>query len=215
MSEATRRGLLIILSSPSGAGKSTLAARLREWDSDIEFSISATTRTPRDGERDGKEYYFHDHKTFENLVSQGKMLEHAEVFGNFYGSPEQPVRDAILAGRDVLFDVDWQGGQQIKNSVLGQHCVSIFILPPSINELEKRLITRALDAPEVIEARMQKSKDEISHWPEYDYVLVNDILDTTEEKLKTIISSERMRLSQQPDIVDNVRQLNAEFEDRK
>ena len=215
MSEATRRGLLIILSSPSGAGKSTLAARLREWDSDIEFSISATTRTPRDGERDGKEYYFHDHKTFENLVSQGKMLEHAEVFGNFYGSPEQPVRDAILAGRDVLFDVDWQGGQQIKNSVLGQHCVSIFILPPSINELEKRLITRALDAPEVIEARMQKSKDEISHWPEYDYVLVNDILDTTEEKLKTIISAERMRLSQQPDIVDNVRQLNAEFEDRK
>lgn len=215
MSEATRRGLLIILSSPSGAGKSTLAARLREWDSDIEFSISATTRTPRDGERDGKEYYFHDHKTFEALVSQGKMLEHAEVFGNFYGSPEQPVRDAILAGRDVLFDVDWQGGQQIKNSVLGQHCVSIFILPPSINELEKRLITRALDAPEVIEARMQKSKDEISHWPEYDYVLVNDILDTTEEKLKTIISSERMRLSQQPDIVDNVRQLNAEFEDRK
>jgi len=215
MSEATRRGLLIILSSPSGAGKSTLAARLREWDSDIEFSISATTRTPRDGERDGKEYYFHDHKTFETLVSEGKMLEHAKVFGNFYGSPEQPVRDAILAGRDVLFDVDWQGGQQIKNSVLGQHCVSIFILPPSINELEKRLITRALDAPEVIEARMQKSKDEISHWPEYDYVLVNDILDTTEEKLKTIISSERMRLSQQPDIVDNVRQLNAEFEDRK
>ena len=143
------------------------------------------------------------------------MLEHAEVFGNFYGSPEQPVRDAILAGRDVLFDVDWQGGQQIKNSVLGQHCVSIFILPPSIRELEKRLITRALDAPEVIEARMQKSKDEISHWPEYDYVLVNDMLDTTVEKLKTIISAERMRLSQQPDIVDSIRQLNNEFEDRK
>ena len=215
MSDPTRRGLLIILSSPSGAGKSTLATRLREWDRDIEFSISATTRTPRDGEENGKEYYFHDRKTFETLVSEGKMLEHAEVFGNFYGSPEQPVRDAILAGRDVLFDVDWQGGQQIKNSVLGQHCVSIFILPPSISELEKRLITRALDAPEVIEARMKKSKDEISHWPEYDYVLVNDILDTSVEKLKTIISAERMRLSQQPDIVDSIRQLNTEFEDRK
>lgn len=215
MSEPTRRGLLIILSSPSGAGKSTLATRLREWDRDIEFSISATTRTPRDGEENGKEYYFHDRKTFETLVSEGKMLEHAEVFGNFYGSPEQPVRDAILSGRDVLFDVDWQGGQQIKNSVLGQHCVSIFILPPSISELEKRLITRALDAPEVIEARMKKSKDEISHWPEYDYVLVNDILDTSVEKLKTILSAERMRLSQQPDIVDSIRQLNTEFEDRK
>ena len=215
MSEPIRRGLLIILSSPSGAGKSTLATRLREWDRDIEFSISATTRTPRDGEENGKEYYFHDRKTFKTLVSEGKMLEHAEVFGNFYGSPEQPVRDAILAGRDVLFDVDWQGGQQIKNSVLGQHCVSIFILPPSISELEKRLITRALDAPEVIEARMKKSKDEISHWPEYDYVLVNDMLDTTVEKLKTILSAERMRLSQQPDIVDSIRQLNTEFEDRK
>ncbi|MBP77929.1 MAG: guanylate kinase [Deltaproteobacteria bacterium] len=215
MSDPTRRGLLIILSSPSGAGKSTLATRLRQWDRDIEFSISATTRTPRDGEENGKEYYFHDRKTFETLVSEGKMLEHAEVFGNFYGSPEQPVRDAILAGRDVLFDVDWQGGQQIKNSVLGQHCVSIFILPPSISELEKRLITRALDAPEVIEARMKKSKDEISHWPEYDYVLVNDMLDTSVEKLKTIISAERMRLSQQPDIVDSIRQLNTEFEDRK
>ncbi len=215
MSDPTRRGLLIILSSPSGAGKSTLATRLRQWDRDIEFSISATTRTPRDGEENGKEYYFHDRKTFETLVSEGKMLEHAEVFGNFYGSPEQPVRDAILAGRDVLFDVDWQGGQQIKNSALGQHCVSIFILPPSISELEKRLITRALDAPEVIEARMKKSKDEISHWPEYDYVLVNDILDTSVEKLKTILSAERMRLSQQPDIVDSIRQLNTEFEDRK
>ena len=215
MSDPTRRGLLIILSSPSGAGKSTLATRLRQWDRDIEFSISATTRTPRDGEENGKEYYFHDRKTFETLVSEGKMLEHAEVFGNFYGSPEQPVRDAILAGRDVLFDFDWQGGQQIKNSVLGQHCVSIFILPPSISELEKRLITRALDAPEVIEARMKKSKDEISHWPEYDYVLVNDMLDTSVEKLKTIISAERMRLSQQPDIVDSIRQLNTEFEDRK
>ena len=108
MSDPTRRGLLIILSSPSGAGKSTLATRLREWDRDIEFSISATTRTPRDGEENGKEYYFHDRKTFETLVSEGKMLEHAEVFGNFYGSPEQPVRDAILSGRDVLFDVDWR-----------------------------------------------------------------------------------------------------------
>ena len=215
MSEPTRRGLLIILSSPSGAGKSTLATRLRAWDSDIEFSISATTRTPREGEKDGREYYFHDRETFQRLVSEGKMLEHAEVFGNLYGSPEKPVKDAILAGKDVLFDVDWQGGQQIKNSVLGQHCVSCFILPPSINELEKRLVTRALDKPEVIEARMKKSRDEISHWPEYDYVLINDDLGETETKLRTIVLAERMRLSQQPDIVDVVRHLNSEFKERQ
>ena len=215
MTTAQRRGLLIILSSPSGAGKSTLAAQLRDWDKDIEFSISATTRLPRHGEQDGREYYFHDRETFESLVAEGKMLEHAEVFGNLYGSPEKPVKDAILAGKDVLFDVDWQGGQQIKNSSLGKHCVSIFILPPSIAELEKRLVTRALDKPEVIDVRMKKSKDEISHWPEYDYVLINDNLSKAANNLKTIISAERMRLSQQPEIVDVVRHLNSEFTERQ
>jgi len=210
-----RRGLLIILSSPSGAGKSTLANRLRKWDPDMQFSVSATTRPPRAGEENGVDYYFHSRGEFEALVNNNGMLEHAEVFGNLYGSPRAPVESAINKGRDLLFDIDWQGGQQVRNSALGKHVLSIFILPPSIPELERRLHSRAQDSDAVIEGRMQKSRDEISHWPEYDYVLVNDDLDATEERLRTIISAERMRLSQQPAVVETVRRLNGEFEDRK
>jgi len=212
--EMARRGLLIILSSPSGAGKSTLAKRLLEWDSEMRFSVSATTRAPRSGEEHGREYYFHTREEFTQMVVRGDMLEHAEVFGNFYGSPRGPVEGAINAGRDVLFDVDWQGGQQVRNSALGKHVLSIFILPPSIPELERRLISRGQDSADVIDSRMAKSRDEISHWPEYDYVLVNDDLNTTEQRLKTIISAERLRLTQQPDVVEIVRKLNKEFEDR-
>lgn len=210
----TRRGLLIILSSPSGAGKSTLAKRLLAWDSDIRFSVSATTRPPRVGEEHGREYYFHTRDEFETMVAQGDMLEHAEVFGNLYGSPRGPVEGAINQGQDILFDVDWQGGQQIRNSALGQHVLSIFILPPSIPELERRLVTRGQDSAEVIANRMAKSHNEISHWPEYNYVLVNQDIDETDAKLKTIITAERLRLSQQPSIVDTVRRLNREYEDR-
>ena len=210
----TRRGLLIILSSPSGAGKSTLAKRLLQWDSDIRFSVSATTRPPRVGEEHGRDYYFHTREEFETMVDQGDMLEHAEVFGNLYGSPRGPVEGAINQGHDILFDVDWQGGQQIRNSALGQHVLSIFILPPSIPELERRLVTRGQDSAEVIENRMAKSHNEISHWPEYNYVLVNQDIDETDTKLKTIITAERMRLSQQPSIVETVRRLNREYEDR-
>ena len=210
-----RRGLLIILSSPSGAGKTTLARRLQAWDNAIEFSISATTRPPRTGEEHGREYYFHTREEFETRISEGAMLEHAEVFGNLYGSPLGPVDRAVQNGKDVLFDVDWQGGQQIRNSTLGKHVLSVFLLPPSIQELERRLVSRQQDAREVIEKRMAESRDEISHWPEYDYVLVNDDLDQSEEKLKTIITAERMRLSQQPSLVETVRALNKEFEDRK
>ncbi len=210
----TRRGLLIILSSPSGAGKSTLAKRLLQWDSDIRFSVSATTRAPRVGEEHGREYYFHTRDEFETMVAQGDMLEHAEVFGNLYGSPRGPVEGAINQGHDILFDVDWQGGQQIRNSALGQHVLSIFILPPSIPELERRLVTRGQDSAEVIENRMAKSHNEISHWPEYNYVLVNQDIDETDAKLKTIITAERMRLSQQPSIVETVRRLNREYEER-
>ncbi len=209
-----RRGLLIILSSPSGAGKSTLARRLMAWDPALSFSVSATTRPPRAGEVEGREYYFRDRGAFESMVSGGEMLEHAEVFGHFYGSPAQPVEAAIAAGRDVLFDVDWQGGQQIRNSVLGKHTLSLFILPPSILELERRLVARGQDSAEVIAQRMRKSRDEISHWPEYDYVLVNDDLDVTERRLRTIIEAERLRISQQPGLVEAVRNLNAEFEER-
>ena len=212
--DAARRGLLIILSSPSGAGKSTLAARLRAWDSTLNFSVSATTRAPRPGEEHGREYYFHSREEFQDMVAKGDMLEHAEVFGNYYGSPKGPVEEVIKAGRDVLFDIDWQGGQQVRASALGKHVLSIFILPPSIPELERRLYARAQDSKEVIDGRMSKSRDEISHWPEYDYVLVNEDLDETEARLKTIVAAERLRLSQQPDLVNVVRRLNKEFEER-
>ncbi len=209
-----RRGLLIILSSPSGAGKSTLARSLRAWDPSIAFSISATTRAPRPGEEDGREYYFRSREAFEEMVAQGEMLEHAEVFGNLYGSPLGPVEKAITAGNDVLFDIDWQGGQQIRNSALGKDVVSVFVLPPSIAELENRLRGRAQDSDEVIAGRMQKSLDEISHWAEYDYVLINRDLDEAAEELRTILTAERLRRGRQPGLSDFVRRLNAEFEER-
>ena len=210
-----RRGLLIILSSPSGAGKSTLARKLRDWDTSLEFSVSATTRAPRVGEEDGKDYFFTAEDDFRAMVNDGDMLEHARVFNNYYGSPKGPVQKAIDSGRDVLFDVDWQGAQQISNSTLKQHVLSIFILPPSIKELRRRLETRGQDAPDTIALRMEKSCDEISHWDGYDYVLVNDDLTETEAKLKSIITAERLRLSQQPKLVDHVRALQSEFEDTK
>ncbi len=209
-----RRGLLLILSSPSGAGKSTLARMLMTWDPTIRFSVSATTRSPRPGEEDGREYYFRDRAAFENLVATGGMLEHAEVFGNLYGSPKAPVQAAMAEGRDTLFDIDWQGGQQIKNSALGRDVVSVFILPPSIDELDRRLRGRAQDSEEVIAGRMAKSRDEISHWAEYDYVLVNDDLDETFAKLVAVLTAERLRRDRQPDLNDFVRALNREFDDR-
>ena len=214
MTEIQRRGLLIILSSPSGAGKSTLSRRLMQWDETLKFSVSATTRAPRPGETDGVEYYFKSKPDFEAMVAAGEMLEHAEVFGNYYGTPKGPVEAAMAAGRDTLFDIDWQGGQQIRNSSLGKDVVSIFILPPSIAALESRLRTRAQDSDEVIAGRMAKSQAEISHWAEYDYVLVNDDLDKAEAELKTILMAERMRRDRQPGLTDFVRGLNKEFDAR-
>lgn len=209
----TRRGLLIILSSPSGAGKSTLSRRLLDWDPSLSFSVSATTRAPRPGEIDGEHYHFLEEDQFKKQVSDEGMLEHAHVFGNFYGSPKGPVENAISEGRDVIFDIDWQGAQQIVNSSLGPSTLSIFILPPSITELRRRLISRGQDADDVISKRMQKSWDEISHWGSYDYVLVNDDLDQTFEKLKTIVTATRLRRLQQPGMVEHVRGLHAEFEE--
>ena len=209
-----RRGLVIILSSPSGAGKSTLSDRLRSWDKEIVFSVSATTREPREGEKDGREYFFKPREKFSKMIDNNEMLEHAEVFGNLYGSPIKPVSEAIESGQDVLFDIDWQGGQQIRNSTLGKHALSIFILPPSIAELERRLKSRAKDNEDVIKKRMAMARDEISHWPEYDYVLINSDLSKTENDLKTIIKAERLKLNQQPQIVNDVRNLNNEFENR-
>ena len=208
-----RRGLLIILSSPSGAGKSTLTKRLREWDPEIRFSVSATTREARPGEKDGRDYHFLAVEDFKRMVAEGEMLEHAHVFGNFYGSPKGPVAKAIDDGRDVLFDIHWPGPQPIANPPLSQHVLSIFLLPPSITELRRRLETRGQDSAEVIAKRMTRSWDEISHWDSYDYVLVNDDLDATEERLKTIVTAERLRRSQQPGLIEHVRCLHSEFEE--
>ncbi len=188
-----------------------MARRLMDWDTTLKFSVSATTRKARPGEEHGVHYWFHDHDGFRAIVDQGGMLEHAEVFGNFYGSPRAPVEAAMAEGRDTLFDVDWQGGQQIRNSALGRDAVSVFILPPSIAELDSRLRGRGQDSEEVIADRMAKSRDEISHWAEYDYVLVNDYQDDCFERLRAIITAERLKRERQPDLAGFVRGLNEEF----
>ena len=211
---ADRRGLLIILSSPSGAGKSTLARRLMAWDPGLAFSVSATTRSPRPGEEHGREYYFMSEDEFRQKVAEGGMLEHAHVFGNFYGTPRAPVDDAIAAGRDVIFDVDWQGAQQIANSPLRDAVVSVFILPPSIAALEARLKGRAQDSDEVIAGRMKKSRDEISHWAEYGYVLVNADLDECAAEVAAILKAERLRRDRRTGLAGFVGGLNREFEER-
>ena len=205
-----RSGLLVILSSPSGAGKSTLARRLMNWDPSLRFSVSATTRKPRPREVEGEHYYFRSPEQFRDMIDQGEMLEHAEVFGNFYGTPRGPVEDAMRAGRDTLFDVDWQGGQQIRASSLGGHVLSIFVLPPSLAELERRLVSRQQDTPEVIAARMEKSRAEISHWAEYDYVIVNDDIERSTQALITILTAERQRRQHQSGLGPFVRALMQE-----
>ena len=211
---ADRRGLLLIISSPSGAGKSTLSRRLRDWDPTIRFSVSATTRPPRDGEVDGREYLFRTPEQFAAMVRNGELLEHAEVFGNLYGSPRAPVEAAMAQGCDTLFDIDWQGGQQIGNSALGDHVVSIFILPPSMPELELRLRSRGQDSDAVIAERMAKSQAEISHWGEYDYVLINNNLDKAEAELIAILTAERLRRDRRTDLSDFVRGLGGEIQDK-
>ena len=210
-----RQGLLIILSSPSGAGKSTLARALRAWDPSIAFSVSATTRAQRQGEEDGKDYHFVTEAAFKTMVADRALLEHAHVFGNFYGSPAAPVLAALEAGTDVLFDIDWQGAQQIRNSAQGLNTLTIFLLPPSIAELRNRLMARGQDTAETVARRMEKSWDEISHWDSYDFVLINDDLKKTEEQLKSILSASRLRRNQQTQLSAHVRKLQDEFEDVK
>ena len=180
----------------------------------LSFSISSTTRSIRSGETNGKDYYFISENEFAAQVASDQMLEHAQVFGYSYGSPKAPVADAINSGKDVLFDIDWQGAQQISNSTLQEHVLSIFILPPSINELKSRLEKRGQDSSEIISKRMEKSWDEISHWAGYDYVLINDDLNETETRLKSIVTAERLRRSQQPNLMDHVRLLKTEFESK-
>ncbi|PIB25961.1 guanylate kinase [Amylibacter kogurei] len=212
MAQTHRRGLLVILSSPSGAGKSTLSHMLLDWDPNMRFSVSATTRPPRPGEENGRDYYFKTPEEFQQIVDDGGMLEHAEVFGNRYGSPKKPVEEAIAVGNDVVFDVDWQGGQQIRASSMNHDVVSIFILPPSIIELERRLQSRGQDSAEVVANRMAKARDEISHWAEYQYLIVNDDLDKAFETLKSILVAERTKRIRRNDLMEHVTKLNEEFE---
>lgn len=206
----TRRGLMLVMSSPSGAGKTTLTRRLLEQDDDVVMSVSATTREPRPGEEDGIDYYFVSHERFREMIEEGELLEHAIVFENRYGTPTGPVKEALQGGKDVIFDIDWQGTQQMMSSASAIDLVRIFILPPSVKALEERLKNRAQDSKETVQHRMEQAESEISHWAEYDYVLVNDDLERTYEDLKAIVRAERFRRERRPGMSDFVRQLMEE-----
>ncbi|MCB1506568.1 MAG: guanylate kinase [Hyphomicrobiaceae bacterium] len=206
-----RRGLMLVLSSPSGAGKTTLVKRLLGDDPDSFFmSVSLTTRTPRPGEVDGRDYKFVEKARFVAMRDNGELLEWAEVFGNFYGTERQQVESAVKQGHDVLFDIDWQGARQLAES-MPQDLVRVFVLPPSGKALAARLHTRNEDAPEVVAKRMAKAADEISHWPEYDYVLINDDIETCFSGLKAIIAAERLRRERQVGLSAFVREIESEL----
>ena len=187
-----RRGLMLVLSSPSGAGKTTLSRQLLDNDKQIQLSVSCTTRQKRPGERDGVDYRFVDTATFRGMIERKEFLEYAEVFANYYGTPKAPVDEALADGRDVLFDIDWQGTQQLRDKGRAD-LVTVFILPPSTRDLEKRLLTRAQDPKEIVAQRMAKAADEMSHWAEYDYVVVNSDIGTSLTNLKAILTAERLK----------------------
>lgn len=208
-----RNAMMVALSSPSGAGKSTMARRLLADDANFRMSVSATTRPPRPGEQEGREYFFVTHEKFKEDIARDGFLEHAEVFGNLYGTPRRAVEDALESGTDVLLDVDWQGAQQLRVSVLGKLAVQIFILPPSIAALEARLMGRGQDDPDVIADRMKKAMSEIMHWAEYDYVLINDDMDICYSQIRTIVNSERLRRERRPGLHGFVGSLDSEFRD--
>jgi len=200
---------MLVLSSPSGAGKSTIARALLGGDEGLSLSVSATTRPPRPGETDGEDYFFIDETEFNRMVEAGEFLEHARVFDNFYGTPRAPVEEALKAGNDVLFDVDWQGTQQLA-ATARDDLVSVFVLPPSHDELEKRLRNRAQDAEDVVQGRMAKAGDEMSHWREYDYVIVNDDLGLSIRRVQDILAAERLRRDRQVGLHDFVSVLRGE-----
>jgi guanylate kinase len=197
---------MLVLSSPSGAGKTTLARGLLMADDHIEMSVSLTTRPPRPGEIDGQDYHFVDAQAFGEMRNRGEMLEHAKVFDHYYATPRQPVDAALSAGRDVLFDIDWQGTQQLQASA-GADLVKVFLLPPSAAELEKRLKARAQDSADVVARRMSKASNEISHYPEYDYVIVNEDAEDSLAQLRSILTAERLKRDRQTGLSDFVQTL--------
>jgi guanylate kinase len=201
-----RRGLMLVLSSPSGAGKTTLTRRLLASDPGLRLSISVTTRPPRPGEREGVDYLFRSNDDFGIMVNKDEFLEHAKVFGNYYGTPRAPVEEAIEAGIDVIFDVDWQGTQQLKQKA-HDDLVSVFVLPPSMRALELRLRARGQDRGEVIAERMARAEAEISHWPEYDYIIINDDIDRAESEVRAILVAERLKRHRRTGLLDFVRRL--------
>jgi guanylate kinase len=206
--EISRRGLLLVLSSPSGAGKTTITRALIEREPNLTISVSMTTRPRRASEVDGRHYHFADAARFEEMVAHGDLLEHATVFGHRYGTPRAPVERVLASGRDIVTDIDWQGTQQLKQT-LRSDLVSVFVLPPSMAALEHRLRTRAQDSSEVLAQRMAKSSDEMSHWPEYDYVIVNRDLATSVAQVQAILTAERLRRERQIGLAEFVNGLRA------
>jgi guanylate kinase len=203
-----RRGFLLVLSSPSGAGKTTITRRLVAGDPDLALSVSVTTRPPREGEMEGRDYYFIDRRRFDEMLAQGELLEHATVFGNCYGTPRGPIEAALADGRDVVGDVDWQGTQQLAKSV-PRDLVSVFVLPPSLTALETRLRARAQDSVAVVASRMAKSAEEMSHWPEYDYVILNRDVEESVAQVRAIVTAERLRRERQIGLAEFVATLGA------
>lgn len=201
-----RRGLMFVMSSPSGAGKTTISRLLLERESNISLSVSVTTRPPRPGEVDGEDYYFVDPTEFNLMLNRHELLEHAKVFDHYYGTPKGPVEDALAAGEDVLFDIDWQGEQQLKQAARSD-LASVFILPPSTEELAKRLQQRAQDSADVVAARMAKAPDEISHWPEYDYIIVNYDIEESVAQVQAILVAERLKRERQIGLTAFVKRL--------
>ena len=202
-----RRGMLFVLSSPSGAGKTTLARKLLEQEDNLFMSVSATTRTPRPSEEEGKDYIFVDQEAFQNMIKDGALLEHAEVFGNLYGTPLAPVEEHLQQGRDVLFDIDWQGAQQLHDR-MRDDVVSVFILPPGIKEQEERLKKRAQDSSDTITYRMSRAREEMSHWAEYEFVVVNEDFDRAFRDVQAILHAERSRRKRYMGLNDFVRRLS-------
>ena len=207
---SNRRGLMLVLSSPSGAGKTSISRRLLAGEDGLELSVSATTRKRRPGEVEGKDYHYVSKDDFHLMINNRELLEYAKVFDHYYGTPSAPVMAALAAGRDVLFDIDWQGTQQLADAN-SDDLVSVFILPPSTRDLEKRLLSRAQDSASIVAARMSKASDEISHYREYDYILVNTSLDESVSEVKAILHAERLRRDRQVGLTDFVKRLRAGY----